>query len=200
MTENKQPEGEYELNDFEAKVLDETYKKSIRKTSKREQPEGGEKSKEDFLHDEFPQIKQQVKVNPDYILDQRSLRAMQAFADQEVKKATNDGSLMRETNEQLIKEQVGYILSLEKQLENANRKKDGLADFYAQSLIDISTLKSQLQSLQAYNGKLVEALQKAELFVNATIIETGFMVKVKNDLQKQISEALSSFTDKEIKP
>lgn len=40
------------------------------------------RTKEEILHAYFPQIKRQVTRNPDYILDQRSLRAMQEYAEE----------------------------------------------------------------------------------------------------------------------
>jgi hypothetical protein len=125
------------------------------------QPEGEWRRKEDFLHDEFPQIKQQVKVNPDYILDKRSLRAMQAYADQEVKKV-----------DQLLNQQM---------IEN---------------LMAVRKLETQIESLQAYNGKLVQALKWLEQhYMNILNSDDYANIGI-----EKIEQSLSSFTDKEIKP
>ena len=148
MTENKQPEGEEKSSPQSEDDMHFAFQDAP--------PYKKEKSKEEILDE----ARERSLWNALYYLD-----AMQAYADQEVKKANEESAKIVEKERK-----AGYAI--------------GLSEGRAWPVA--------LQSLQAYNGKLVEALRK--------IFDSEQFQLHDWNLKLEVKQLLSSFTDKEIKP
>jgi len=152
MTENKQPEGEEKSSPQSEDDMHFAFQDAP--------PYKKEKSKEEILDE----ARERSLWNALYYLD-----AMQAYADQEVKKANEESAKIVEKERK-----AGYAI--------------GLSEGRAWPVA--------LQSLQAYNGKLVEAVKALIIcFVPIPRLRTEY----EQEVVTRAEQALSSFTDKEIK-